>query len=145
LSIDNLLALITLLLIESKVVFVCTSNNMITEVMEALKGLLFPLKWSTTFISRLPMALSGLFQALGMRFYVYSFDAYLHVYRLCLYILTYLHACICKILLYVRTGGFMIGLNETELSDAGVEQFANLSMDMRAEAIAGNKVRYMHV
>jgi hypothetical protein len=65
LSIENLLVVFTLLLHESKCVFLCSSNNMITETMECFRALLFPLKWATTFISRLPDSLTGLFQALG--------------------------------------------------------------------------------
>lgn len=65
LSVDNMLAVFMLLLNEEKVVFTCASNTMLTEVMETFKCLLFPLRWSSCFVSRLPDALSGLLQAPG--------------------------------------------------------------------------------
>lgn len=65
LSISNLLVVFILLLRESKIVFICQSNNIMTEVMETLKHLLFPLTWATTYVSRLPHSLMGLFEALG--------------------------------------------------------------------------------
>jgi hypothetical protein len=65
LSVANMLVVLVLMLRESKMVFTCSSNNMLTEVMETLRYLLFPLNWSTTYVSRLPHSLTGLFDALG--------------------------------------------------------------------------------
>jgi len=65
LSVELTLAVFALLLREAKVAFMCTSGTLLTETMETLKGLLFPLTWSSTFVSRLPKALSGLLQAPG--------------------------------------------------------------------------------
>lgn len=65
LSVENLLAVFTLMLQEAKIVFLCHSNALLTEVMETLRSLLFPLTWSSCFVSRLPDALAGLLQALG--------------------------------------------------------------------------------
>lgn len=65
LTVQTLLALFTLLLKESKIIFLSTSNSLLTETMEVLRMLLFPLKWSCTFISRLPSTLGGLLQAFG--------------------------------------------------------------------------------
>jgi hypothetical protein len=59
LSVDNLLAVYALMLRESKLLFVCESNTMLTEVMETLRALLFPLVWSSCFVPRLPTALLG--------------------------------------------------------------------------------------
>lgn len=65
LSIDHLLAIFTLLLRESKVVFICSSNALLTEVMETFRSLLYPLSWSSCFITRLPDSLCGVLQAPG--------------------------------------------------------------------------------
>ena len=46
-------------------VFLCCSNTLLTETMETLRSLLFPLKWSSCFVSRLPDVLSGLLEAPG--------------------------------------------------------------------------------
>jgi hypothetical protein len=58
LSVDNVLALFVLMLREAQIVFTCTSDTLLTEVMETMRSLLFPLKWSSTFI----------------RYYVYDVD-----------------------------------------------------------------------
>jgi hypothetical protein len=65
LSADHLLAIFALLLRESKVVFLCCSNALLTEVMETFRCLLYPLIWSSCFITRLPDSLSGVLQAPG--------------------------------------------------------------------------------
>ena len=65
LSVDRLLAVLALMLRESKLVFLCCSNTLLTETMETLRSLLFPLKWSSCFVSRLPDVLSGLLEAPG--------------------------------------------------------------------------------
>ena len=65
LSVDNMLALFCLLLQESKVIFLCSSNALLTEVMETFRSLLFPLSWTSCFITRLPDSLSGVLQAPG--------------------------------------------------------------------------------
>ena len=65
LSVDKLLALFSLMLQEAKILFTCHSNALLTEVMETLRSLLFPLQWSSCFVSRLPDSLCGLLQALG--------------------------------------------------------------------------------
>jgi len=65
LSVTNILAVFALLLREAKVMFICKSNTMLTEVMETFKNLLFPLTWSSCFISRLPDQLNGLLEAPG--------------------------------------------------------------------------------
>jgi hypothetical protein len=65
LSIDNILAIFYMLLRESKVLFLCHSNALLTEVMETFRSLLFPLAWSSCFVTRLPDNLSGLLQAPG--------------------------------------------------------------------------------
>lgn len=65
LSVENLLNVFCLLLREAKVLFTCCSNAMLTEVMETLRVLLFPLTWSSSFITRLPDALSRLLEAPG--------------------------------------------------------------------------------
>lgn len=65
LSVENFLAIFTLLLRESKVVFTCCSNALLTDVMETFRCLLYPLTWSSCFITRLPDALTGVLQAPG--------------------------------------------------------------------------------
>ena len=65
LSVDNMLALFCLLLQESKVIFLCSSNALLTEVMETFRSLLFPLTWTSCFITRLPDSLGGVLQAPG--------------------------------------------------------------------------------
>jgi hypothetical protein len=65
LSVENMLALFYLLLQESKVIFLCSSNALLTEVMETFRSLLFPLSWTSCFITRLPDSLNGVLQAPG--------------------------------------------------------------------------------
>lgn len=65
LSVENMLTVFTLLLTEHKIAFVCNSGTILTETMEAFRSLLFPLRWTSAFISRLPLALKGLLQAPG--------------------------------------------------------------------------------
>jgi hypothetical protein len=65
LTVDLMLAVFILMLREAKIVFLSSSNTMLTETMETLRCLLFPLSWSSTFVSRLPKSLSGLLQAPG--------------------------------------------------------------------------------
>lgn len=65
LSLDHLLAIFCLLLQESKIIFICASNALLTDVMETFRALLFPLTWSSCFVTRLPDLLSGLLQAPG--------------------------------------------------------------------------------
>lgn len=65
LSIDCMLAVYTLMLREAKLVFLSCSNTMLTETMETLRMLLFPLTWPSCFVSRLPISLHGLLQAPG--------------------------------------------------------------------------------
>lgn len=65
LSLDHILAIICLLLQEHKLIFLCASNALLTDVMETFRSLLFPLTWSTCFVTRLPDLLSGLLQAPG--------------------------------------------------------------------------------
>lgn len=65
LSVDMMLAVFVLMLREAKIVFLSSSNTMLTETMETLRCLLFPLTWSSCFVSRLPTTLGGLLQAPG--------------------------------------------------------------------------------
>jgi hypothetical protein len=65
LSLEHLLAIFCLLLQESKIIFICASNALLTDVMETFRALLFPLTWSSCFVTRLPDLLSGLLQAPG--------------------------------------------------------------------------------
>lgn len=64
-NIDTMLAVYTLMLRESKILFVSCSNTLLTETMETLRLLLFPLMWASCFVSRLPSSLTGLLQAPG--------------------------------------------------------------------------------
>jgi len=58
-SVENVLLLFALMLKECKLLFVCESNTMLTECMETMRALLFPLDWSSCFVPRLPNALLG--------------------------------------------------------------------------------------
>lgn len=64
-SVDVMLAVFLLMLREAKLIFISCSNTMLTETMETLRMLLFPLMWSSCFVSRLPTSLHGLLQAPG--------------------------------------------------------------------------------
>lgn len=64
-SVDILLTVFALMLREAKIVFVSKSNALLTETMETLRMLLFPLQWASCFVSRLPLTLTGLLQAPG--------------------------------------------------------------------------------
>lgn len=64
-SVENFLTVFTLMLREAKMIFICRSNTLLTETMETLKSLLFPLTWSSCFVSRLPDALLGMLEAPG--------------------------------------------------------------------------------
>jgi hypothetical protein len=65
LSVDHLLTVFALMLREAKLLFLCSSNTMLTDAMESLRMLLFPLTWASCFVSRLPGALGGLLEAPG--------------------------------------------------------------------------------
>jgi hypothetical protein len=64
-SVDVLICIYALMLREAKIVFVSKSNALLTETMETLRMLLFPLQWASCFVSRLPPSLVGLLQAPG--------------------------------------------------------------------------------
>lgn len=65
LSLENITAVFALLLREAKIVFLCSSSTVLTETMEVLQSLLFPLVWSTCYVSRLPLSLAGMMGAPG--------------------------------------------------------------------------------
>ena len=65
LSVENMLAVFTLLLEEAKVLFISSSHVLLTETMEVLRALLFPLSWPSTFVSRLPIHMSTYLEAPG--------------------------------------------------------------------------------
>eukprot|EP01035_Chromulina_nebulosa_P019425 gene19425-25303_t len=65
LSVDNIVAVFALMLREAKIVFISQSNILLTETMETFRSLLFPLVWSSCFVSPLPDALSGMLEAPG--------------------------------------------------------------------------------
>eukprot|EP01034_Spumella_vulgaris_P022474 gene22474-28602_t len=65
LGVDHLLTVFALMLREAKLLFLCSSNTMLTDAMESLRMLLFPLTWASCFVSRLPDALGGLLEAPG--------------------------------------------------------------------------------
>lgn len=64
-SVEVVLAVFTLMLREAKLLFICKSNHILTEAMETLRALLFPLSWGSCFVPRLPADLLGLLQAPG--------------------------------------------------------------------------------
>lgn len=65
LSLENLFAILALMLQESKIIFMCSSNALLTEAMEIFRSIIFPLQWNSCFVTRLPEALHGLLQAPG--------------------------------------------------------------------------------
>jgi len=64
-SVEVMLAVFTLMLREAKLLFICKSNHILTEAMETMRALLFPLSWASCFVPRLPADLLGLLQAPG--------------------------------------------------------------------------------
>lgn len=64
-TIENILMIFFLLLKESKVIFISHSSTLLTEVMETFRLLLFPLKWTSTYITKLPEKLKDVLHAPG--------------------------------------------------------------------------------
>ena len=64
-TIENILMVFFLLLKESKVIFISHSSTLLTEVMETFRLLLFPLKWTSTYITKLPEKLKDVLHAPG--------------------------------------------------------------------------------
>ncbi|CAM9232899.1 unnamed protein product [Chrysoparadoxa australica] len=65
LSVANVLALFSLMLQESKILFLSSRAELLTQVMEAMRSLLFPLEWQSVYIPRLPYSLSGCLECPG--------------------------------------------------------------------------------
>jgi hypothetical protein len=63
LDVDNLLNVLTLVLLEQKVVFHSSRPALLTAVGEAIKSVLFPLKWQCTDIPMCPLSLATYIQA----------------------------------------------------------------------------------
>jgi hypothetical protein len=65
LSIDNVIKVFTLMLVEERLLFVSSSTSLLTEIMETLLTLLFPLRWLSCYIPRLPDKLHEILDAPG--------------------------------------------------------------------------------
>ncbi|CAM9469121.1 unnamed protein product [Chrysoparadoxa australica] len=65
LSLQNVIAVFGLMVQEAKVLFLGSDVQMLTQVMEALRSLLFPLQWQSLYVPRLPMTLRGCLDAPG--------------------------------------------------------------------------------
>jgi hypothetical protein len=64
-SLENILLIFSLLLHESKILFLSYSTTLLTDVMESFRSLLFPLKWTSTYITKLPEKLKDILHAPG--------------------------------------------------------------------------------
>jgi hypothetical protein len=64
-SIENILLIFSLQLHESKLLFLSHSSTLLTDVMESFRSLLFPLKWTSTYITKLPERLKDILHAPG--------------------------------------------------------------------------------
>ncbi|KAG5186619.1 DENN domain-containing protein, partial [Tribonema minus] len=65
LSVPRALAAFGLVLQEAKVLFISSRAELLTQVMEALRSLIFPLEWQSVYVPRLPRALSGCLECPG--------------------------------------------------------------------------------
>ena len=65
LSLDNVLKLFALLLMEERVVVLSSSTSLLTEVTETVLTLLFPFEWLSCYIPRLPAKLHEILDAPG--------------------------------------------------------------------------------
>ena len=63
LDVENLILVLTLVLLEQKVVFHSGRPALLTAVGEAIKSVLFPLKWQCTDIPMCPLSLATYIQA----------------------------------------------------------------------------------
>ena len=63
LDVENLILVLTLVLLEQKVVFHSGRPALLTAVGEAIKSILFPLKWQCTDIPMCPLSLANYIQA----------------------------------------------------------------------------------
>ena len=65
LSLDNVLKILVLLLMEERLLIVSSSTSLLTEVTETILTLLFPLEWLSCYIPRLPSKLHEILDAPG--------------------------------------------------------------------------------
>ena len=65
LSLDNVLKIFTLLLMEERLLFISSSTSLLTEVTETILTLLFPFEWMSCYIPRLPNKLTEILDAPG--------------------------------------------------------------------------------
>lgn len=65
LSLDNVLKIFVLLLMEERLLFMSSSTSLLTEVTETILTLLFPLEWTSCYIPRLPNKLTEILDAPG--------------------------------------------------------------------------------
>jgi hypothetical protein len=65
LSVRNVLDIFSLLLLEEQLLFVSSVSSLITEVMETMRNLLFPLAWQGAYVPRLPDSMAGFLDAPG--------------------------------------------------------------------------------
>lgn len=65
LSLDNVLKIFVLLLMEERLLFISSSTSLLTEVTETILTLLFPFEWMSCYIPRLPNKLTEILDAPG--------------------------------------------------------------------------------
>jgi hypothetical protein len=65
LSVSSVLSVFCLMLQEAKLLFVSSRAELLTQVMESLRSLLFPLEWQSVYVPRLPQVLSGCLECPG--------------------------------------------------------------------------------
>ncbi|CAM9139007.1 unnamed protein product [Discosporangium mesarthrocarpum] len=65
LSVHSVLVVFALMLQEAKILFLSSRAELLTQVMETLRSLLFPLEWQSVYVPQLPYALSGCLECPG--------------------------------------------------------------------------------
>ncbi|CAM9114779.1 unnamed protein product [Choristocarpus tenellus] len=65
LSVHSVLTVFALMLQEAKIIFLSSRAELLTQVMEALRSLLFPMEWQSVYVPQLPYALAGCLECPG--------------------------------------------------------------------------------
>ncbi|CAB1099644.1 unnamed protein product [Ectocarpus sp. CCAP 1310/34] len=65
LSVQSVLTVFALMLQEAKILFLSSRAELLTQVMEALRSLLFPMEWQSVYVPQLPYALAGYLECPG--------------------------------------------------------------------------------
>ncbi|CAN0259089.1 unnamed protein product, partial [Ectocarpus sp. 12 AP-2014] len=65
LSVQSVLTVFALMLQEAKILFLSSRAELLTQVMEALRSVLFPMEWQSVYVPQLPYALAGYLECPG--------------------------------------------------------------------------------